>query len=99
MAGVEKATAEITQLATEITELSDAIAAIRAAQAESGGVVGMLEVILSDFARLETQTSVAEETNQAAYEKFMAESDEDIAVKDAEMKHKENAKARTEEKL
>merc|ERR1719421_732511 len=59
----------------------------------------MLEVIASDFSRLGTQASVAEEASQAAYEKFMAESDEDIAVKDTEMKHKESQKARTEEKL
>merc|ERR1719281_631379 len=30
--------------------------------AESGGVVGMLEVVQSDFARLETETAAAEET-------------------------------------
>merc|ERR1719213_308690 len=59
----------------------------------------MLQVILSDFARLETQTSTAEESAQAAYEKFMAETDEDAAVKAAEVEHKENQKARTEEKL
>merc|ERR1719359_755473 len=43
-------------------------------QGAAGGVVGMLEVIQSDFARLETETSVDEESAQAAYEKFMAES-------------------------
>merc|ERR1719160_1164864 len=34
-AGIEKATAEITDLATEITELSDAIKAIRESQAQA----------------------------------------------------------------
>merc|ERR1719473_1636525 len=33
-------------------------------QAESGGVVGMLEVIQSDFARLESETSAAEAQSQ-----------------------------------
>jgi len=168
MAGVEKATAESAQLATEIAELSDAIteikrlqaeatqirgeekeknavviadskegqaavekaiqvlkefyegaagasllqggaaalaAAMKAAsaepykgmQAESGGIIGMLEVILSDFARLETETSVAEDQAQAAYEKFMNESDEDVAVKETEVEHKTNKKQRTDE--
>merc|ERR1719265_2613359 len=66
-------------------------------QAESGGIIGMLEVILSDFARLETETSVAEDQAQAAYEKFMNESDEDVAVKETEVEHKTNKKARIDE--
>jgi len=43
-------------------------------QGAAGGVVGMLEVLQSDFARLESETSVDESSAQAAYEKFMAES-------------------------
>merc|ERR1719169_98489 len=58
----------------------------------------MLEVILSDFARLEAETSSAEDRAQASYEKFMAESTEDAAVKDTEMKHKQSQKERTDEK-
>merc|ERR1719356_1659288 len=40
-------------------------------QSENGGVIGMLEVIQSDFARLETETSAAEETAQKEYDEFM----------------------------
>merc|ERR1711935_998855 len=40
-------------------------------QAENGGVVGMLEVIQSDFARLEADTSAAETAAQQQYDKFM----------------------------
>jgi len=57
-------------------------------QSESGGIVGFLEVVLSDFARLETETSTAEDQAAAAYEKFMDESNEDIAVKETESGHK-----------
>merc|ERR1712216_290242 len=39
----------------------------------SGGIIGMLEVVLSDFARLETETSEAETLAVTAYEKFMDE--------------------------
>merc|ERR1740121_3242780 len=39
-------------------------------QAENGGVVGMLEVIESDFARLEADTKAAEATAQKEYDEF-----------------------------
>jgi len=57
-------------------------------QSESGGIVGFLEVVLSDFARLETETSTAEDQAAAASEKFMDESNEDIVVKETESGHK-----------
>jgi len=56
--------------------------------AGGGNVVDFLDVILSDFARLEAEASTEESEQAAAHEKFMNESSEDKAVKDAEMKHK-----------
>jgi len=61
-------------------------------QSEHGGIVGFLEVILSDFARLESETSAAEDAAQTAFQQFMDESNEDIAVKETEKSHKENNK-------
>merc|ERR1712224_576931 len=61
-------------------------------QAGSGGILGMMEVILSDFARLETETTEAESSAAAAYDKFMDESNEDVAVKETEIEHKSNKK-------
>merc|ERR1719272_1938234 len=61
-------------------------------QAGNGGIMGMLEVILSDFARLQTETESSENTAASTYEKFMNESNEDVAVKDAEIEHKSNKK-------
>jgi DNA repair exonuclease SbcCD ATPase subunit len=61
-------------------------------QAGSGGIMGMLEVILSDFARLETETAEAESSAAAAYDQFMDESNEDVAVKETEIEHKSNKK-------
>jgi hypothetical protein len=49
----------------------------------SGGVVGMLEVIQSDFARLEADTTATENQAQAEYDAFMTD-----AKADKEAKHK-----------
>merc|ERR1719330_716514 len=65
-------------------------------QSESGGIMGFLEVILSDFARLESETSAAEDRAAAMYEKFMDESNHDVAVKETEKQHKEDSKQQTD---
>jgi len=57
-------------------------------QSENGGVVGMLEVIESDFARLESDTKAAEATAQAEYDTFMTDSKVDKAAKSADIEHK-----------
>jgi hypothetical protein len=67
-------------------------------QATSGGIFGMLEVVLSDFSRLEAQTSHDESAAAAAYEKYMNEADEDVAVKTAEVEHKTGSRALADEK-
>merc|ERR1719253_985840 len=54
--------------------------------------MGMLDVILSDFARLETETEQAENSAASTYETFMNESNEDVAVKGTEIEHKSNKK-------
>merc|ERR1719387_1901649 len=59
---------------------------------ESGGVVGMLEVIASDFERLEADTKAAEEAAQAEYDKFMTDSEVDKAQKTQDIDHKTKAK-------
>jgi len=61
-------------------------------QAGSGGILGMMEVILSDFARLETETQESENSAASTYETFMNESNEDVAVKETESEHKTNKK-------
>merc|ERR1719316_1393815 len=61
-------------------------------QAGSGGVMGMLDVILLDFARLQTETEQAENSAASTYEAFMNESNEDVAVKETEIEHKSNKK-------
>eukprot|EP00418_Pyrodinium_bahamense_P075178 CAMPEP_0179064418 /NCGR_PEP_ID=MMETSP0796-20121207/27939_1 /TAXON_ID=73915 /ORGANISM="Pyrodinium bahamense, Strain pbaha01" /LENGTH=690 /DNA_ID=CAMNT_0020761367 /DNA_START=89 /DNA_END=2161 /DNA_ORIENTATION=+ len=65
-------------------------------QAEHGGIIGFLQVVLSDFARLETETSFAEGQAQEDHESYMAETTESIAVKDADMEHRAQKKRQTD---
>jgi len=57
-------------------------------QGENGGVVGMLEVIQSDFARLESDTKAAEASAQKEYDNFMTDSKVDKEKKTTDMDHK-----------
>jgi prefoldin subunit 5 len=66
-------------------------------QAENGGIVGMLEVIESDFARLEGDTKAAEATAQKEYDEFMEESKIDKARKTQAIESK-TAKKEDQEK-
>jgi len=62
-------------------------------QSENGGVVGMLEVIESDFARLEAETKSAEETAQNHFDTFATDTSVDIAEKTKSSEHKSGKKA------
>merc|ERR1719421_1696364 len=55
---------------------------------EAGGVVGMLEVITSDFARLEAETKAAEAQAQKEYDEFMTDSEVDKTQKTQDIEHK-----------
>lgn len=68
-------------------------------QGKSTGVLGMLDVIKSDFARLEAKTSTAEDEAQREYEKFMTDSQVDKAAKDTTLRHKTRKKERTQREL
>jgi len=57
-------------------------------QSENGGVVGMLEVIESDFARLESETKASEATAQKEYDGFMSDSKVDKSKKSSSIEHK-----------
>lgn len=51
---------------------------------EAGGVLAMLEVIRSDFARLEADTAAAEQAAADEHQGFVAESRKSVAVKEKE---------------
>merc|ERR1719326_2727667 len=68
-------------------------------QGASGGVVGMLEVIQSDFARLEAETTEAEAQAQKEYDQFMDDSAIDKAQKQKDIEHKTMKKQNQEQAL
>jgi len=69
---------------------------------ESGGVVGMLEVIASDFAKLESETKSEEEASVSGFEKLLNDSKFNKAQMATDIKHKKSSatdsKARISEK-
>merc|ERR1719238_2602670 len=68
-------------------------------QSENGGVIGFLEVIESDFARLESETEAAEATAQKEYDEFMTDSEVDKSAKVADIEHKTAKKQDQEQTL
>lgn len=68
-------------------------------QSESGSVISMLEVLESDFIRLNTETEAQEDSNQRSYQKLLDESQQDKAVKNANLDNANNELTRTETQL
>lgn len=67
------------------------MAAYKGMGSASGGVVGMMEVIVTDFVRLEAETNASEAQAAAEYDSFMAD-----AKADKEYKHKTEVKTKFE---
>lgn len=59
----------------------------------------MLEVIQSDFARLEADTGASEHESKESYDKFIFDSETDEAVKSTEIKAKQDKITRQAEEL
>merc|ERR1719469_293455 len=78
--------AEATSFVQKAPEIFDS--EYKGMQSESGGVVGMLEVIESDFARLEAETKSSEATAQREYDTFMTDSKVDKEAKSTDIEHK-----------
>jgi len=71
----------------------------RGQQDEAGGVMAMLEVILSDFATLKGDTESSEALSAQSYSDFMAESNKDQAVKSRKVDLSNMDKVAAESKL
>jgi len=66
---------------------------------EGGSIVDFLEVILSDFQRLESETASAEAEQEDSYKNYMFESKKDKALKEGEIKLKSETKTDKESAL
>jgi len=91
------ATALVQQPAADAPETFDK--AYTGLGAEGGNVVDFLEVILTDFARLESETSASEAEEADEYKKFMFESKKDKALKENEIRLKSGTKTDKESAL
>jgi len=63
------------------------------------GIIGMMEQVESDFARLEAETSAAEATAQKNYDNFISESKVDKASKSKAGEHKQAKKQNQQQAL
>jgi len=68
-------------------------------QDSAGGVMAMLDVILSDFANVEADTKASEAKAQETYDNFMVESKKTKATKSKKIEMNEADKASAENKL
>jgi len=91
------ATALVQQPAVDAPETFDK--AYTGMGSSGGGVVDFLEVILSDFSRLESETTAAEAEEDDQYKTFMFESKKDKALKENESKLKSGTKTDKESAL
>jgi len=82
-------------LASEMAQASKA--PYKGMASGGGNLVDFLDVILSDFARLESETTTAEDNSQASHDKFMNEATDDVALKSTEQEHKEGKRDSTTE--
>eukprot|EP00933_Yihiella_yeosuensis_P037121 TRINITY_DN30_c0_g1_i1.p1 TRINITY_DN30_c0_g1~~TRINITY_DN30_c0_g1_i1.p1 ORF type:complete len:650 (-),score=254.03 TRINITY_DN30_c0_g1_i1:52-2001(-) len=68
-------------------------------QDESGGIMGMIEVIQTDFARLESEHKAAEQAGSSEYEKFMDDSKLEKVQKEKDVEHKTKRKETEAQKV
>jgi len=65
----------------------------------NGGVIGMLEVIESDFAAVIADTTASEAESARVFEQFSNDSNQDKAVKNTELNHRRNKQTQKESDL
>merc|ERR1719324_1924415 len=67
--------------------------------AESGGIMGMIEVIGSDFMRLETETRAQEDSTAKTYKEYLNDAEVNQAQMNRDVEHKREKQASQEQAL
>lgn len=65
----------------------------------NGGILGMLEIIESDFADLIASTTASEAESARVFEQFTNDSSQNTAVKNTELKHRQNKQTQKQSDL
>jgi nucleoprotein TPR len=66
---------------------------------ENGGILGMLEIIESDFSDLIAETTASEAESARVFEQFTNDSNQNTAVKNTELKHRQNKQVQKQSDL
>jgi len=66
---------------------------------ENGGIMGMLEIVESDFAKVLAETRSSEAQSAGEYDKFMNDCAQEKAVNNADLKHKQDKRTERESDL
>lgn len=78
---------------------SSVVSTYSGGQSEGSGVLDILQVIESDFARVEAERNEAEATQSSGYKKLMNSSEVDVEVKKTQKAHNEQVLADTKKEL
>merc|ERR1719201_1060079 len=70
--------------------------AYKADDTAASGVIGILEIAQSDFAKLQSETEMQEQTAQREYQNLMNDSQVKKAVFDKDIEYKQNTKVKLE---
>jgi len=73
--------------------------AYKADDTAASGVIGILEIAQSDFAKLQSETEMQEQTAQREYQQLMNDSQVKKAVFDKDIEYKQNTKVKLESSL
>merc|ERR1719316_1141320 len=95
----QEAVQQALKVLNDFYSTSEAASLVQEGNDAAGGVIGMIEVIQSDFARLETETVAQEEESQKEFNSFISDSKVDRTTANSDLEHKQGSKQDQEQAL